>query len=129
MNRGEPALESDDGPARAALPEKNLAEVVLQQEGIRHAQPLEHLDDVPVLKRALPVDRLTAAATLVFAAGVVSSLVVPDVGVRVAGAGALGLGLWLLRYDIARRTVRQRGAVRYIAICVLLAAIWRSRRA
>ena len=67
---------------------------------------------------------LFLAATLVFAAGVVSSLVVPDVGVRVAGAGALGLGLWLLRYDIARRTVRQRGAVRYIAICVLLGYAW-----
>lgn len=67
---------------------------------------------------------LFVAATIVFITGVVSSLVVPDVGVRVAGAGAFALGLWLLRYDIARRTVRQHGSVRYIATCVLLGYAW-----
>ena len=67
---------------------------------------------------------LFVIATLVFAGGVVASLVAPDTGVRVAGAGALALGLWLLRYDIARRTVRQHGSVRYIATCVLLGYAW-----
>jgi len=42
---------------------------------------------------------------------------------------ALGLllaliGLWLLRYDLARRTVRQRGLPRYAALCVLSGAGW-----
>lgn len=67
---------------------------------------------------------LFMAATGVFATGVVVSPIAPDIGVRLAGAGALALAAWLLRYDIARRTVRQRGSVRYIAICVLLGYCW-----
>jgi hypothetical protein len=36
----------------------------------------------------------------------------------------LALGLWLLRYDVARRTVRQRGLTRYIALCLLPGYAW-----
>ena len=79
------------------------------------------------LLRLSPLGRaLFVIATLTFGSGVVASLVVPDAGVRIAGAGALCLGLWLLRYDIARRTVLQRGSVRYIAICALLGYGWLS---
>jgi hypothetical protein len=45
-------------------------------------------------------------------------------GVRVAGMGLLVLGGWLLRFDIARRTVRQRGLTRYIALCLLPGYGW-----
>ncbi|MCC7358443.1 MAG: hypothetical protein IT317_03145 [Anaerolineales bacterium] len=45
-------------------------------------------------------------------------------GVRVAGVGVLALGAWLLRFDIARRTVRQTGLVRYIALCLLPGFVW-----
>jgi hypothetical protein len=45
-------------------------------------------------------------------------------GVRVAGAGLLALGGWLLRWDIARRTVRQTGVTRYIALCLLPGYGW-----
>ena len=44
--------------------------------------------------------------------------------VRVFGAGLLALALWLARCDIARRTVRQRGLTRYIALCLLLGYGW-----
>jgi len=40
------------------------------------------------------------------------------------GAGLLGLALWLVKQDIARRTVRQRGLTRYIAVCLLLGYLW-----
>jgi hypothetical protein len=36
----------------------------------------------------------------------------------------LGQALWLLRYDLARRTVRQRGLTRYIAACLLSGYVW-----
>jgi hypothetical protein len=36
----------------------------------------------------------------------------------------VGLGLWLLRYDITRRTIRQKGLTRYIAACLLPGYIW-----
>jgi hypothetical protein len=67
---------------------------------------------------------LFVVSAAVFGIGVALSPVVPELGVRVAGAGALALSAWLLRYDIARRTVRQHGSVRYIAICVLLGYCW-----
>ena len=34
------------------------------------------------------------------------------------------LALWLLRYDIARRTVRQTGLTRFVAVCLLLGYGW-----
>ncbi len=57
-------------------------------------------------------------------AGLVLSSVNSDVGVRVAGAGMLLLALWLFRYDIARRTVRQTGLPRFIAVCLLTGYLW-----
>lgn len=40
------------------------------------------------------------------------------------GAGLLGLAAWLLRQDIARRTVRGRGLTRFIALCLLSGYGW-----
>ena len=41
-----------------------------------------------------------------------------------AGVGLLALALWMLRFDIAGRTVRQRGLPRYIAVCLLVGYVW-----
>ncbi len=40
------------------------------------------------------------------------------------GVGLLALAAWLARYDIARRTVRQPGLTRYIALCLLTGYGW-----
>jgi hypothetical protein len=45
-------------------------------------------------------------------------------GVRLAGLSYIGLALWLLRYDIARRTVRRPGVPRFSAICILSGSAW-----
>lgn len=45
-------------------------------------------------------------------------------GVAVYGAGLLGLALWLLRQDIARRTVREQGLTRFTAVCLLSGYAW-----
>jgi len=45
-------------------------------------------------------------------------------GVVLYGAGLLALALWLLRQDIARRTVRTRGLTRFIAVCLLSGYAW-----
>jgi hypothetical protein len=68
--------------------------------------------------------RAFAAAALLFLAGLLVVLFAWDAGVRLAGAGMLALGLWLLRFDIARRTVRQSGLTRFIAICLLSGYLW-----
>lgn len=47
-----------------------------------------------------------------------------DVGGRVFGLGMLLLALWLVRHDIARRTVKQQGLTRYMAICLLSGYFW-----
>ena len=45
-------------------------------------------------------------------------------GGRVVGAGLAGLALWLGRHDIARRTVRQAGLTRFIAVSLLSGYAW-----
>jgi hypothetical protein len=43
---------------------------------------------------------------------------------RLTGAALLALALWLLRQDIARRTVRDTGLTRFIAVCLLSGYGW-----
>jgi len=45
-------------------------------------------------------------------------------GIVVYGIGLLGLALWLLRQDIARRTVKEQGLTRFIAVCLLSGYAW-----
>jgi len=56
--------------------------------------------------------------------GAVATVVDPVPGVRTLGAGLLLLTLWLAFNDVARRTVRQPGVTRYIAVCMLTAYVW-----
>lgn len=57
-------------------------------------------------------------------AGLAMSLVTGSAGVRVAGAGLLGLAGWLATHDIARRTIRMRGVTRYMAIGLAAGYLW-----
>jgi hypothetical protein len=45
-------------------------------------------------------------------------------GPNVFAAGLLALSLWLVKQDIARRTVRERGLTRFIAVCLLSGYVW-----
>jgi hypothetical protein len=45
-------------------------------------------------------------------------------GGPVTGVGMVALAGWLLQYDIARRTVRQTGLTRFIAVCLLSGYVW-----
>lgn len=45
-------------------------------------------------------------------------------GMVIIGVSLLGLASWLLRYDIANRTIRQTGLPRFIAVCLLLGYGW-----
>jgi hypothetical protein len=80
------------------------------------------------LNRLLPSTRATqatfVAAGALAAAGAAVSLVSRDAGMRLLGAGELALCLWLWRYDVARRTVKQEGSVRFIAVCLLSGFVW-----
>lgn len=63
-------------------------------------------------------------AVALFCVGVTATLVAPDVGVRLAGAGLVALALWLARHDIARRTVRMHGVTRFVALSLLAGYVW-----
>lgn len=64
------------------------------------------------------------AATAAFAVGLVISLADVPAGMRVAGAGLVALAGWLAVHDVARRTIRQPGLTRYIAVCLLAGYGW-----
>ncbi|MGQ0604748.1 MAG: hypothetical protein ACT4QE_23965 [Anaerolineales bacterium] len=64
------------------------------------------------------------ASVTVLLGGLLLSLMWLPLGWAVSGLGLLLLGMWLLVHDIARRTVRQRGLPRYIAICLLSGYGW-----
>lgn len=63
-------------------------------------------------------------AVVVFLIGLVILLPAWDLGVRLAGAGMALLSLWLLSFDIARRTIKQNGLTRFIAVCLLGGYVW-----
>jgi hypothetical protein len=56
--------------------------------------------------------------------GIVSSAFALDAGVRLAGVGTTAIACWLARYDMARRTVRQGGLSRFMAVCLLTGYAW-----
>ena len=65
---------------------------------------------------------LGAAAIMAAGVGLSATLLLP--GVQVAGAGLFLLAVWLVRYDVARRTVRRPGLARFGALCLLLGYLW-----
>jgi hypothetical protein len=65
-----------------------------------------------------------AIATLIFLVGLVTLILNWDGGVRLTGVGMILLGLWLLRFDITRRTAKQTGLTRFIAVCLLSGYVW-----
>ena len=84
----------------------------------------ERLELARLVVQAPGPQRSFTIVVAVFLAGLALSLVAFAPGLRVAGAGAAALGLWLLRHDLARRTIRARGVTRYIAACLLPGYAW-----
>jgi hypothetical protein len=60
----------------------------------------------------------------IFVVGLGVASVRADLGLRIAGLGMFAMALWLWRYDLARRTVRQQGLTRFIAVNLLTGYFW-----
>ncbi len=63
----------------------------------------------------------------VFGVGLVLATVpggATHIGVRVAGAGMIGLAAWGAVHDVARRTVKIAGVTRFMAVCLLAGYVW-----
>ncbi|HEU5012541.1 MAG TPA: hypothetical protein VFT66_08355 [Roseiflexaceae bacterium] len=76
--------------------------------------------------RQLPAraERLFILCVTLLVSGLIVVMFAPDLGTRIVSFTSLGLACWLLRYDIARRTVRKIGLTRYIAVCLLSGYVW-----
>jgi hypothetical protein len=72
--------------------------------------------------RAARIAFMVAVAVLL--AGLAASTRDLAAGVRVAGLGTFALALWLGRYDMARRTIRQHGVARFMAASLLAGYAW-----
>lgn len=73
--------------------------------------------------RAMPT--LLVMASLLSAGGVIG-IFAPAVGLRILGASALAVALWLLRDDVGRRMIRISGLRRFNAAALLAGNIWLS---
>lgn len=67
--------------------------------------------------------RLMLTVTI-YLAGILLTIFNLDWGIRLLGFGAVLIAVWLLHYDIARRTIHQEGLARYIAACLLIGYVW-----
>ena len=78
------------------------------------------------LSRFLPsspvANRVFALVLVVIGGGLVGAQL--SWGTRIFAAGLLALALWLLKQDIARRTVRGSGLTRFIAVCLISGYCW-----
>lgn len=82
----------------------------------------ERLELTRFLAPSANAKRTFAAILIMLLAGGV--MVQVSAGAMLYGAGLLALALWLLRYDIARRTVKGEGMTRFIAVCLLSGYAW-----
>lgn len=84
----------------------------------------ERLELTRVLVLKETVRAIFFAITGIVLVGLLISLAAYDSGLRIAGFGLAALGMWLLRFDIARYTIRQQGLTRFIAACLLPGYVW-----
>jgi hypothetical protein len=84
----------------------------------------ERLELNRVLRPTFAVRVAFVSAIVLIGIGITLSVRSLEVGVRVAGAGLLALTVWLVRHDVARRTVRQQGVTRYMAVGLLAGYAW-----
>ncbi len=84
----------------------------------------ERLELSRMLRHEARVERqfLYVAAALALALGATS--VFPGSGVRLTGLALLVLAAWLVRYDVARYTIRSWGLTRFAAACLLSGYAW-----
>jgi hypothetical protein len=84
----------------------------------------ERLELARVAAPGRAAERWFFGGAFALAAAAVLSLTAPGVAVPAAGAILIGVAAWLIRFDVARVTVHQRGLARYVAVNLLLGYGW-----
>jgi len=84
----------------------------------------ERLQLSRVMQRSRRTFVLFYLSTGLLLLGLTYSLHSFHMGLRFAGIGLLALALWLLKYDIAWRSLRQSRLPRFMAVCLLSGYVW-----
>lgn len=84
----------------------------------------ERLDLSRLLQYSRAAQMLFIASVLTFISGIAVSRFSLDSGTRICGFGFFAVSLWLLINDIARRTIKQEGLPRFVAVCLLAGYFW-----
>ena len=84
----------------------------------------ERLELGRLLRQSRNTQSIFLASVALFFAGAVILAFDLNLGLRVVVIAMIALALWLLRYDIARRTVQQSGLTRFIASSLLSGYVW-----
>jgi hypothetical protein len=84
----------------------------------------ERLELGRVQRLSAQVMRLFEIAAMAMGVGILAATVLPAIGMRLFGLTLIGMAMWLLRYDIARKTVRTQGLPQFVGVCLLLGHAW-----
>ncbi len=84
----------------------------------------ERLELAQLLHISKPKIAAFLVAIFLFILGIFLTLVDYGSGMRAAGAGMLALAVWLLRYDVAKSTVKGAGLTRFTGICLVSSYFW-----
>jgi len=85
----------------------------------------ERLELSRVLQPGATQKHLFIGITIVLLSGAILSLFTPKWGARLSGLSMLGLAVWFLSNDLARRNIRHKNPfTRYIAFCLFGGFIW-----
>lgn len=84
----------------------------------------ERLELSRMLKRTRPVRIALVVALVVTFAGAILAFFFRDMGWRVTGLGMAGMAVWLMIYDLARRTIRAKAVTRFMAAGLLSGYVW-----
>lgn len=84
----------------------------------------ERLELSRMLKRPKPVRVALVVAIIVMFVGATWEIWNVDIGVRTTGVGMAGMAVWLMIYDLARRTIHARAVTRFMATGLLAGYVW-----
>ncbi|WP_457554544.1 hypothetical protein [Candidatus Pyrohabitans sp.] len=84
----------------------------------------ERIELAQLLSTKAGVKRWFMLSTGIYAAGVATTLLDYSLGLRISGAGMLLLALWLLRYDVAMKSISASGLPRFTGFALVLGYLW-----
>jgi len=63
-------------------------------------------------------------AVSIFLIGVILSTFIYSMGMFISGIGMIFLSYWLLRYDLAKKSIKNKGLPKFIAIALITGYVW-----